>query len=403
MLIKCPECGHDVSDKAISCPNCGMPLSLAKSKEPPKKKRATHMRLPNGFGRITELTDKKRRKPFRVMVSVGKDEFGHPIGKLLKPEAYFKTYNEAYKALVEYHANPYDFDNDMTMNELYERWVEIHRQEVSDSRYDAIRAAWKYCEEVIGFRFVQSIKTPDLRRLFDDAHKTANGKTLYPSDNTKKNIKYTISMMMDYAVEYGYVDRNYARDIRTGFGNDDAVKPHIKYTDEEMKKLWSKVGESWVSDMIVFQCYSGLRPNELCNIDVSKVNMKDWSIICGSKTEAGKNREVPIHEKIRPILQRWYTEAIKSGMSKLFFKPKYPISYEILKVKYKELVSELKLNPDHRPHDGRKHFITMAKEAGVDEYAIKLIVGHRIMDITERVYTARNIIWLHKELGKIKQ
>ena len=89
-------------------------------------------------------------------------------------------------------------------------------------------------------------------------------------------------------------------------------------------------------------------------------------------------------------------------MSKLFFKPKYPISYEILKVKYKELVSELKLNPDHRPHDGRKHFITMAKEAGVDEYAIKLIVGHRIMDITERVYTARNIVWLHKELRKIK-
>ena len=73
MLIKCPECDHDVSDKAISCPNCGMPLSLTKPKDSPKTKRATHMRLPNGFGRITELTDKKRRKPFRVMVSVGKD------------------------------------------------------------------------------------------------------------------------------------------------------------------------------------------------------------------------------------------------------------------------------------------------------------------------------------------
>lgn len=26
-LIKCPECGKDVSDKAIACPNCGCPLS----------------------------------------------------------------------------------------------------------------------------------------------------------------------------------------------------------------------------------------------------------------------------------------------------------------------------------------------------------------------------------------
>lgn len=26
-LIKCPECGHDVSDKAESCPNCGYKIS----------------------------------------------------------------------------------------------------------------------------------------------------------------------------------------------------------------------------------------------------------------------------------------------------------------------------------------------------------------------------------------
>ena len=26
-LIKCPECGHEVSDKAVSCPNCGFPIS----------------------------------------------------------------------------------------------------------------------------------------------------------------------------------------------------------------------------------------------------------------------------------------------------------------------------------------------------------------------------------------
>ena len=26
-LIKCPECGHEVSDKAFSCPNCGNPIN----------------------------------------------------------------------------------------------------------------------------------------------------------------------------------------------------------------------------------------------------------------------------------------------------------------------------------------------------------------------------------------
>ena len=43
----------------------------------------------------------------------------------------------------------------------------------------------------------------------------------------------------------------------------------------------------------------------------------------------------------------------------------------------------------------------MAKEAGMDEYAIKKMVGHRINDITERIYTDRDIKWLHSEVAKI--
>ncbi len=30
-LIKCPECGKEISDKAASCPNCGCPISMAES------------------------------------------------------------------------------------------------------------------------------------------------------------------------------------------------------------------------------------------------------------------------------------------------------------------------------------------------------------------------------------
>lgn len=56
----------------------------------------------------------------------------------------------------------------------------------------------------------------------------------------------------------------------------------------------------------------------------------------------------------------------------------------------------------HRPHDGRKHFVTMAKKYGVDEYAIKYMVGHKISDITEKVYTQREFEWLKDEIEKIK-
>ncbi len=29
-MIKCPECGHEISDSAVTCPNCGFPLNLKK-------------------------------------------------------------------------------------------------------------------------------------------------------------------------------------------------------------------------------------------------------------------------------------------------------------------------------------------------------------------------------------
>lgn len=69
---------------------------------------------------------------------------------------------------------------------------------------------------------------------------------------------------------------------------------------------------------------------------------------------------------------------------------------------FNRIRDELKLNPDHRPHDGRKHFVTKCKDAKVDEYAIKYMVGHKISDITEKVYTAREFEWLRTEIEKIK-
>ena len=80
-----------------------------------------HMKLPNGFGQISKLK-KPLRNPYRAMITVGTNANGRPICKLLKPKAYFKTYNEAYMALMDYHRNPYDLEAaGMTLGELYDK------------------------------------------------------------------------------------------------------------------------------------------------------------------------------------------------------------------------------------------------------------------------------------------
>ena len=45
---------------------------------------------------------------------------------------------------------------------------------------------------------------------------------------------------------------------------------------------------------------------------------------------------------------------------------------------------------------------TMMKNADLNEYAIKYIIGHAIEDMTEDVYTRRKPEWLMNEILKIK-
>ena len=47
-MIKCPECGKDVSDRASSCPNCGCPIESS-SPNGTVKIKASVLKAPTGF------------------------------------------------------------------------------------------------------------------------------------------------------------------------------------------------------------------------------------------------------------------------------------------------------------------------------------------------------------------
>lgn len=79
------------------------------------------------------------------------------------------------------------------------------------------------------------------------------------------------------------------------------------------------------------------------------------------------------------------------------------MTYDKYNKRFHKICEELGLNKDHRPHDPRKHFVTIAKKYNVDEYAIKRIIGHSINDLTEKVYTDRDVKWLRSEINKIKE
>lgn len=111
---------------------------------------------------------------------------------------------------------------------------------------------------------------------------------------------------------------------------------------------------------------------------------------------------VPIHTRIRPMVEAKYKEAVACGSEYLFTSKGKKITYDKYKYNFNSFVRKLGLNQKHRPHDPRVHFVTMAKKYNVDEYTIKLLVGHSVEDLTERVYTKRDLEWLRKEIEKIR-
>ena len=410
MLTQCPECELPVSDKATACPHCGYPLKPSEKQKRPRKSNKRR-RLPNGFGQISEIKNRNLRNPFRAMVTVGKTPDGKPICKPLKPESYFATYNDAYAALVEYNKNPYDLAPAITMQELYDKWLPEYEKTVKSTK--SATSAWAYCSGVYKMR-VMDIRARHVKGCMEEGVAVIRGKEQHPTATMKNQIKSLFNMLLDYALEYELVDRNYSRTFNlteeTVKEIQSVKKEHIAFTDEEMDLLWANASSKQGVDILLIQCYSGWRPQELGLLELKDVDLENWTFQGGMKTDAGENRVVPIHSRIQDLVLRKYQEAEALGSPYLLNwadpnnrnRKNLKLTYARYQKAFERIRDELKLNPNHRPHDGRTHFVTMAKRYGVDEYAIKYMVGHKISDITEKVYTRREFAWLREEIEKIK-
>lgn len=412
MLIMCPECELQVSDKAFLCPHCGYPLKENATLPVQKKRKNRRRRLPNGFGQISEIKNRNLRKPFRAMVSIGKDpKTGRPICKPLKPESYFETYNDAYAALLEYNRNPYDLADSTTVEELFDRWFEEYKRKVKGrSSLSSITSAWAYCSELYSMRVVD-VRARHIKGCMENGSAVVRGVRKEITPYLKVRVKSLFNNLLDYAVEYELVDRNYARTFSVPSELTKEVENnregHIPFTDEEMDVLWKNINTIPYVDVVIIQCYSGWRPQELGKIRLEDVDLENWGFVGGMKTDAGTDRYVPIHSRIRELVKARYEEAVRLGSDYLFNNTSkrskdIELTYGRYKRYFYRVVSELGLSQDHKPHDGRVHFVTMAKKYDVDEYAIKYIIGHAILDITEKVYTHRQKEWLKEEIEKIR-
>ena len=298
------------------------------------------MRLPNNYGSVYKMGG-KRRRPWRIV----KD--GKTVG-------YAITRAEGLKILAEYQDKE---PNEATFEDVYNAWCETR-----ETVQDYYRHSFEKCEPLHKMRMAD-ITADDLM----DIIRAQTGKS------APEKISILYSQLYKYALRHDIVTKNCAKLM-------DSIpkatpKKKIPFTPEEIKQLWDDDTE--IARMALVGIYSGWRPTEMLEMTIEGDLMKG-----GIKTEAGKDRVVPIHPYIQDIVQE------------------YSIDYTEYYKRFKKLMKILGM--EHSPHDCRVTFSTLCAEYGVNEHVRKLLMGHVDSDITERVYTWRKIEQLREEIKKIE-
>ena len=207
--------------------------------------------------------------------------------------------------------------------------------------------------------------------------------------------------MYRYAMKHEIVTKDYAQ-LCDGVQQPKPKIIRVPFSDQEILSLWSHL-EIPFANMVLIGIYSGWRPQELAVLKIADIDFENMTFIGGLKTDAGKNRTVPIHPQIMDLVRRNYNQATSMHSEYLFNDPDGQqgthLTYDKYRNRFKKVMS--RLNMTHKPHDTRHTFITKAKESNINEYVLKLIVGHEIQDITEKVYTHRTIEDLRTAMNMI--
>lgn len=102
---------------------------------------------------------------------------------------------------------------------------------------------------------VTELRARHIKGCVEEGVATVRGKEQQPNANMKNKIKTLFNQMLDYAVEYELVDRNYARTFNL---SDETIKEittvkneHIAFTDYEMDLLWNNLTDDNYIDLIL--------------------------------------------------------------------------------------------------------------------------------------------------------
>ena len=268
-----------------------------------------------------------------------------------------------------------------TFAEVYEEFYTWKYEQDKSRVYshqakDSTRAAFKNSKAIHNRPF-SDLRHQDLQNVIDACPLKYSSKELIVS---------LFKQMYKYADIYELCDKNHSAHVKINIPDDD--EHGVPFTDQEMSIIW-KHKDNPTAELILILCYSGFRIGELKSLDI---NLEQRYFYGGLKTDAGRNRTVPIHSSIFNMVARriqYYGKLSKYSESKF-------------RIEMYNFLSSVGIEK-HTPHDCRHTFSMLCEKYKVSENDRKRMIGHSFSgDITNAVYGHRTLEDLREEIEKIE-
>lgn len=352
------------------------------------------MKNPNGYGSVYKLNG-KRRKPWIALTAAS--SVSGSLKKKREVIGYFSTRAEAMIALAAWNESPQSFKpttaEEITLRQLYEEYIKLQRFEnLSKKAQDTYRGVWKSRLSVLGDYKVKDLRTAHFQAVITGAYEKGL------SVSSVQKTKVFSGMLCDYAVQMDIVPKNYASFTMLPKMEE---KEKIPFSDIDLKKLEEAAQRGFMyADLILIMCYTGWRINEFLALTRFDWDEENHTLRGGEKTDAGKNRIVPVCDKVMPYLRKWLDKNGPRIVCKERYGELVPVTDKYFRNKWYYPTLEALGLPRLTPHATRHTFASLLYREGIDKWGIQKLMG-QVSDTATKRYTHIEIEQLKKAVNSI--
>ena len=288
---------------------------------------------------------------------------------------YYEKKTDALEALERLSGKALSERYNMTFAEVFDAWSAEHFPTIGVKGVESYQRAYKVFSELHNKRF-RDLRASDYQRIMDGRSDKARA--------TQAKDKQLITQMSEWATREEIVTTNHARFVKIG-----GTKPKEKevFSEEDILKL--KADGSSAAKIVLMLIFTGMRIGELFDLRVEDYH--GTYVIGGEKTEAGRNRIIPIRPEGRDYFAEFAEKA--SGALLISGYDGQKVAENFRKRDYYPLLERLGI-ARKTPHATRHTFASWAVSAGIRPELLQKMLGHASYDTTANIYVHSDIAQL---------